>query len=122
MILLDTNVLIEILKNNQQTLQHVSSLTSPLAISAITAMELIVGARNKKEAQLLHQFIARFEMIHLEPAISILAFKLIGRYSKSHALDIPGALIGATAIDKQAQLLTYNHKDFQYISELRLLC
>ncbi len=121
MILLDTNVLIEILKNNKDTIQEVSSLTPLLAISSITAMELIIGARNKREVQLLNQFIARFQMIHLEPAISLTALKLIASYAKSHALDIPDALISATALNKQAPLLTYNKKDFQYIPSLELV-
>jgi len=121
MILLDTNVLIEILKNNQNTIQTVSALTPPLAISSITAMELIVGARNKKEIKLLNKFIARFLMIHLDPAISLAALKLITCYANSHALDLPDALISATAINKQARLLTYNTKDFQYIPSLELI-
>ena len=121
MILLDTNVLIEILKNNQNTIQNVSALTPPLAISSITAMELIVGARNKKEIQLLNKFIARFQVIHLDSIISLAALKLITGYAKSHALDIPDALISATAISKRAKLLTYNTKDFQYIPSLELI-
>lgn len=121
MILLDTNVLIEILKNNQNTIQQVSTLTPPLAISSITAMELIVGARNKKEIQLLNKFIARFQMIHLDSVISLTALKLITSYAKSHTLDIPDALISATAINKHTQLLTYNTKDFQYIPSLELI-
>ena len=121
MILLDTNVLIEILKNNQNTIQNVSALTPPLAISSITAMELIVGARNKKEIQLLKKFIARFQVIHLDSIISLAALKLITGYAKSHALDIPDALISATAISKRAKLLTYNTKDFQYIPSLELI-
>lgn len=121
MILLDTNVLIEILKNNQDTIKQVSALTPPLAISSITAMELMVGARNKKEIQLLKQFIAKFLIIHLEPVISQTALKLITRFAKSHSLDIPDALISATALNKQAPLLTYNTKDFQYISALELV-
>ncbi len=63
MILLDTNVLIEILKNNQHTIQKVTALTEPLAISSITAMELLIGARNKKEPLMLNRFIARFQLI-----------------------------------------------------------
>jgi len=121
MIFLDTNVLIEILKNNQNTIQQVSALTPPLAISSITAMELMVGARNKKEIRLLNKFIARFLIIHVDPAISLAALKLITGYAKSHGLDIPDALISATAINKQARLLTYNTKDFQYIPTLELM-
>jgi len=81
----------------------------------------MVGARNKREIQLLNQFIARFQVIHLEPAISLTAFKLISRYAKSHALDIPDALIAATAFNTTARLFTYNTRDFQYIPALELL-
>ncbi|MCF6262903.1 MAG: type II toxin-antitoxin system VapC family toxin [Xanthomonadales bacterium] len=119
--MLDTNVLIEILKNNQHTIKQVSALTPPLAISSITAMELMVGARNKKEIRLLTQFIAKFLIIHFDPVISHRALKLITRFAKSHGLDIPDALISATALNKKAQLFTYNSKDFQYIPDLELM-
>jgi len=46
---LDTNVLIEILKNNQQTIKKVESFAPPLFVSVISAMELIYGALNNKE-------------------------------------------------------------------------
>jgi predicted nucleic acid-binding protein len=48
-ILLDTNVLIEILKGNQKTIQQVESLNKTLFISSITVMELYYGALNKAE-------------------------------------------------------------------------
>ena len=121
MILLDTNILIEILKNNQKTLQQVSGLTPPLAVSSITAMELIYGARNKQEVKKLERFINKFQVIHLAPNISILALKLISLYAKSHTLDIPDALIAATAIQNKIKILTYNTKDFKYIPEIDLV-
>lgn len=121
MILLDTNVLIEILKNNQHTIKQVSALTPPLAIFSITAMELMVGARNKKEIRLLTQFIAKFLIIHLDPVISHKALKLMTCFAKSHGLDIPDALISATALRKSAALLSYNSKDFHYIPDLELI-
>jgi len=57
MILLDTNILIEILKGNSQTKKEIASLQAPFSISSITAMELMVGARNKQEVKKLQQFI-----------------------------------------------------------------
>jgi len=42
MIVLDTNVLIEILKDNQSTIEKVQSFNCPLAISSITVMELFL--------------------------------------------------------------------------------
>ena len=119
--ILDTNILIEILKNNPKTIQQISALSPPMSISSITAMELIYGAFNKQEVKKLEQFINKFQLIHLEPAISILALKLASKYAKSHTLDIPDALIAATAIHTRTKLLTYNTKDFQYIDLLELI-
>lgn len=121
MTLLDTNILIEILKNNPETLQQISKLKPPLAISSITAMELIYGARNKQEVSRLGQFVAKFELITLNANISAIALKLITDFAKSHNLDIPDALIAATAIDQKLRLLTYNSKDFRFITTLKLV-
>lgn len=49
MIILDTNILIEILKGNVSTLEAVAKIEEPMAIASISAMELIYGARNKQE-------------------------------------------------------------------------
>jgi len=120
MILLDTNVLIEILKNNSKTIRKVASFVPPLKISSITAMELIIGARNKQEVKKLDKFIGSFQVVHIQPAISITALKLITQYAKSHALDIPDALIGATAIQIKAKLFTYNAKDFRFLPSIEI--
>lgn len=42
------------------------------------------------------------------------------KYSKSHGLGIPDALIAATAIIEELPLLTLNVKDFRYIDTLSL--
>jgi predicted nucleic acid-binding protein len=47
--------------------------------------------------------------------------ELIKTYSKSHNLNLPDALIAATAIIKQMPLITLNLKDFKYIDELEII-
>ncbi len=46
---------------------------------------------------------------------------LIKKYAKSHSLDIPDALIAATAIVNNFKLFTYNLKDFKYIEDLHIV-
>lgn len=121
MILLDTNVLIEILKDNTKTQQTLAKLQAPFSISSVTAMELIYGARNKRETQKLCQFLQLFDLVQVNESISATALQLITEYAKSHTLDIPDALIAATAIENNASLLTYNVKDFKYIPQLTLI-
>lgn len=121
MILLDTNVLIEILKGNQATQDTLATMQSPFYISVITAMELIYGARNKAEVARLKGFIQLFSVLYLSEAISRRASRLVTEYAKSHTLDIPDSLIAATALENRARLFTYNRKDFQFIPDLQLV-
>ena len=120
-IVLDTNILIEILKGNQDIVQKLESFDFTYAISSISAMELYYGAINKAELFKLQKFISLFEVLELDKEISKIATELIFEYSKSHNLDIPDSLIAATAIDKSLKLYTLNIKDFRYIEGLVLL-
>jgi len=120
-ILLDTNVLIEILKGNKTTIQKVENLHTTLSISSITVMELYYGALNKAEIKKLEKFITLFTILHINTEISIHSTELIKTYAKSHNLDtnilieiLKGNLYGYS-------LFTYNIKDFRYIDGINLL-
>ena len=119
--ILDTNVLIEILKNNQETVEKVSSFEEELAISSITVMELFYGARDKRELSKLKKFIELFFVIDLNEEISKASTNLIAFYAKSHNLTIPDSLIASTCRVFDLPLFTYNKKDFRYIDSLVLL-
>jgi len=90
-------------------------------MSAVTYMELMVGALNKREVALIKKAFADFEIIEISEAISIKARNLIEKFSKSHNLQIPDALIAATALELDLPLSTANLKDFQYIPDLRIV-
>ncbi len=120
MTLLDSNILIDILKGREQTIKAVESFSGRLAISSISAMELYYGARNKTESKKLEKFLALFDVLHIDEEISKLAVKLVNRYAQSHTLDIPDALIASTAIGHHCPLFTYNVKDFKFIEKLQL--
>ena len=120
-IILDTNILIEILKGNQKTIKTVESLDSKISISSISVMELFYGALNKAELNKLEKFVSLFNIIYLDENISKIAIKLIKTYAKSHSLDIPDSLIAATALTTNAKLFTYNKKDFKYIDKVELI-
>ncbi len=118
--LLDTNILIEILKGNQRTITELNMLNSSYAVSIISYMELIYGAFNSAEVKKIEKFLSNFEVIDVNKEVSQRALELIKKYAKSHTLDIPDALIAATAIVKSYKLFTYNKKDFKYIKSLQL--
>ena len=121
MIILDTNIIIELFKGNLQILQKLKSFHKDFAISSITLMELFYGAHNKKEVNELEKFLSSFSLLHITTDISKSATQLVKTYAKSHTLDIPDSLIAATALSHDATLFTLNTKDFTYIPNIKLL-
>ncbi len=122
MILIDTNVVIEFFKGNAATQKKLTEIGfDNLAISSVTEMELYFGALNKKELSFIKKHLRSIFTIHIDTEISIKAVTLIEKYSKSHNLQIPDAIIAATAIISNIHIFTYNLKDFKYIDGLSLI-
>jgi len=123
MIILDTDVLIDAARcidDAVNCLQKIEDKFS-LAISVVTQLELIIGCRNKKELKSLALFLQRFEIISLSEQISDMAVYLLKTYRLSHGLLIADALIAATAIVVNAQMISKNQKDYRFIEHLDLI-
>jgi len=60
-------------------------------------------------------------VIEIDQAISKTATSLIENFKLSHGLQIPDAIIGATASVHQIPLFTYNVKDFDFIPGIILI-
>jgi tRNA(fMet)-specific endonuclease VapC len=122
MILCDTNVIIEILKGNKTTINIIENIgLENIAISSVTVMELYFGALNKRELNKIKKHLQALNIVHFDADISESAIKLIERFSKSYGLQIPDAIIAATAMTSKIKLFTFNLKDFKYIDGLKLI-
>jgi predicted nucleic acid-binding protein len=122
-VLVDTDVLIDAARKIPEaltSLQHAAK-QSPLAVSAVTQMELFVGCRNKTELRKVERFLARFTIIALTEQISDMAVDLVRQYRLSHGLLIADALVAATALVLNEPLLTKNQRDYRFIAGLTLL-
>ncbi len=91
-------------------------------ISAVTYIELAQGCRDKADlARLKKGLTARnTEIVQITPAISQRAAALIDELALSHGMRLADALIGATAIEIQATLLTANVKHFATVEGLQI--
>lgn len=121
MILCDTNILIEFYKGNPTIIQELQKISpEKLAISIITRAELYYGAINKQELNSIQNHLDLLQNIPLDPPISEKFIQIMAQYSLSHKLNIPDALIAATALVYNISLYTLNLKDFRYIQDLKL--
>jgi hypothetical protein len=121
MILCDTDIFIEALKNNSRAINLLKNVGfDNIALSAITLMELYFGALNKRELTKIKSRLQTMRIVHLNQDISESATALVEGYAKSHGLQIPDALIAATAICYGMELLTYNVNDFKFIEGITL--
>jgi len=117
--LIDTNVFIAILKGNAKLKSYIENLVC--ALDTTVYAELIQGAKNKAEVQKIERYLIRFELIHSDKVVSRKTIELIRTYSKSHGLVFGDAIIAATCLENDLTLITYNVKDFRFVSGLKII-
>jgi hypothetical protein len=118
--LLDSNVLIDVSRGNGAAIKYVDSLADSWAISQATAMELIVGARDKRDLATIDGFLSLYSVIPLSDQIGSRAYRLLKTYAKSPGLHVFDSLIAATAMENSLTLVTLNRKHFQMIEGFQL--
>ncbi len=116
--IVDTDVLIWLTRGNRTAADFLDRLDD-IFISSITYMELLHGARNKREISVWDKTFEIFgvRMIHLDEAISIQATHFVKKHSLSHSLQLADALIAATAILHALPLATANVKHFSILKD-----
>jgi predicted nucleic acid-binding protein len=118
--LIDTDVMVDVSRRIAAAAAYLDSLDE-ITISIITAHELIVGARNQRDAAGIDSLIKTYPVhAELNARITRLAYELLKRYAKSDGLRTFDALIAATAIQERLMLASKNRKHFQMIPDLNL--
>jgi len=122
LILVDTDALIWITRKDPQASIFLDSLNDDLAISDVTYMKLIQGAKNPREAQAIDKTLKNMEVLSLPITIGISehAVSLVRRYFHSHSMQFADALIAATALEHGFALATGNVKHFDVVEGLQL--
>lgn len=116
--IIDTNILIGVLRGDRELASFVESLEC--AIDTTIYVELIQGAKNKIEVARIERVLGQFQLFHFDESISRRTIDLIRAYSKSHDLMFGDAVIAATCLENNLQLVTFNAKDFRFIKGLRI--
>jgi len=119
-LLCDTCVIIDFMNGRSQVLNELIGSETTLFINSIIEMELLQGARDKKELCIIQNKLHSFRLLNMQQDIFDLATEHVRKYGLSHSLALPDAVIGATAIFYQMPLFTYNRKDFKFLPNIQL--
>ncbi|MGI9034687.1 MAG: PIN domain-containing protein [Pyrinomonadaceae bacterium] len=117
--LIDTNIIVQILKGNAALTRFINSLDA--LIDTTVYVESLQGGKSNTEKRRVKKLVDSFPVLHFTPDISKQTIKLIDKFSNSHNLLLPDAQIVACSLEYDLTLVTYNIKDFRFIADLSLL-
>lgn len=127
--LLDTNVIIELLRKGHHVERIAQLGKDAVAISVITYYELYVGIEkspNKdlalKKTTILENILKHIEIFDFHSEQAIICAKIrAGLESKGKSIGANDLLIAATALSHNLTLVTNNTREFKRVPELSLV-
>jgi hypothetical protein len=120
-VLFDTDILIWIQRGNHRAAALVEK-EEERCISVLTYMELLQGAKEKRQHKHILDFLREFSfrILPLSENIGHRAAIYIEQYSLSYGLRAGDAIIAATAAESGLTLCTSNARHYKPIKELKL--
>lgn len=119
-VLVDTDVLIDYLRDRREAADYLESLANPPAVSAITVAELYAGVREGRERKFLDEFSDTLTVVDVNDEIARLGGLFRRDYFKSHGVGINDAIIAATAELEDRMLVTLNEKHFPMLRNVQV--
>ncbi|NEO83599.1 MAG: type II toxin-antitoxin system VapC family toxin [Spirulina sp. SIO3F2] len=121
MYLLDTDILIDVLRGHEPALDWFVTLDPLPHLTGFVVMELLQGAQNKVKVRQVEQLGAPLPMIWPTPEQCNNALVVFSTHHLTNSLGLIDALIAACAIGNNATLCTFNVKHYKAIAGLRTL-
>jgi len=120
-VLFDTDILVWIQKGNHRAAALVDR-EEERCISVLTYMELLQGAREKRQHEYVVDFLSEygFRILPLSENIGHRAAIYVEEYSLSHGLRAGDAIIAATATDNNLTMCTSDVRHYKPIKGLKL--
>jgi|SRR3990170_3733775 len=119
--LLDTNVFVDHLRGHPPAVAFFQELrgAADVAFSSLSEAELLAGKANddREVRATLLRFLRQWTKVAVSNPIAMLAGDIV----RDHRLEVPDAIIAATALHTRSQLVTKNTKDFRRVRGLRVL-
>jgi predicted nucleic acid-binding protein len=122
MILLDTDVMVDILRGYEPAIAWLTAVSdSEIGVPGLVAMELIQGCQNAREQKRIEKALNAYPLFWADPQDCDNALKNFAIHHLSHNIGLLDALIAETAVSMDAELATFNVKHYSVLKELKTL-
>jgi predicted nucleic acid-binding protein len=120
MVLLDTDIMIDVLRGFPPALTWLRSLDREIiALPGFVLMELIQGCKTKREQQTLSTALKGYQILWPTPIDCNNAVRVFTKYRLSHHIGIIDTLIGQIVVSFDLPLHTFNKKHYEPIPGLK---
>ena len=117
MIVLDTTVLIDVLRGHRPALDYLRGLDVVPACSELTRVEVLRGIRSG-ERDATERLLGSLQWVGVGEGIARRAGALGAKWRRSHRLSTVDLVIAATAIELGASLATSNARHYPMFGDL----
>ncbi|HSF43052.1 MAG TPA: type II toxin-antitoxin system VapC family toxin [Thermoanaerobaculia bacterium] len=118
MLVLDSDVLIDVQRGYPAAVDWFSGLTEVPAVPGLVVMELIQDARNLQEVRRALKLMSPLPIVWPTEEDCSRALSDFTAFRLSHSLGLLDALIASTAVGRAATLCTFNLKHYQVVPGL----
>ena len=116
-LLIDTDILIDYLRDYQPAVEWLEALTVDLKLSAINVAEIYSGMRESERPK-IETLLECFTIIPLDAALAESGGLLRRDFGKSHGTGLADAIIAATVQKLGCSLATLNKKHFPMLDSV----
>ena len=117
----DTDVVIDAMRLREPAMRAITDASTRQVPTAVL-LEVFQGARNKRELAEMRAWFTTFRIaiVPLSASIGVRAAELLEKHALCDGLEGMDALIAATALEHDCELLSWNRKHFKHIAGLNL--
>lgn len=120
---IDSTILVDAIRGNLKASDFLESVGGRLIISRAGVMEMVRGARSKRDLAVIEKFMdsLRVDVVEITEEISKLAGSIFKNFWHSHGIGAMDSFIAATALILGESIATHNTKHFKPIKQLDLI-
>ena len=122
-VLIDTNILIEILRKNEQYVNLLFEMSdnTELFYNPVIEAELLAGAKDKDKKS-IDFVLSKMQCLSIDKHTGQIAGELANKYSKSHSsITLDDFLIAASSKQHKCKFWTLNKKHFPMMTKADLV-